>query len=44
MGLDMYLHAEKYISRNDYNSFDRETMDFPPTNPLFDTLISATES
>jgi hypothetical protein len=44
MGLDMYLYAEKYISRNDYNAFDRNTMEFPPINPMFDAVIDATNS
>ena len=44
MGLDMYLRAEKYVARVDYNAFDRETMEFPPTNPMFDAIIEATNS
>lgn len=40
MGLDMYLYAEKYVSRNDWDNYDRDNDDEIPHNPAFDAIVS----
>lgn len=41
MGLDMYLYADKYVSRKDYSNYDYNSGNQPPTNPAFEEIVSA---
>lgn len=41
MGLDMYLHARKYVSKFDYSDWDRQSDEWPP--PI-DQMYSSLEA
>lgn len=40
MGLDMYLYADKYVSRTDWTNHDYSSGEQPPANPVFDEIVS----
>lgn len=44
MGLDQYLYADKYISRKDTFNFDWNSGEEPPTNPMFDSIVSTVKA
>jgi hypothetical protein len=41
MGLDMYLYADKYVSRKDYSNYNYNSDSEPPVNPAFDQIVSS---
>lgn len=41
MGLDMYLYADKYVSRKDFSNYNYNSDSEPPTNPAFDQIVSS---
>ena len=40
MGLDMYLYARKYVSKNDYTNFNREDGVMPPVREEWKSLAA----
>ena len=41
MGLDMYLYADKYVSRKDYSNYNYGQDSEPAINPAFQEIVSA---
>lgn len=40
MGLDMYLHAEMYVSQRDYTTWVKDSGEEPPVNEAYKTVTS----
>lgn len=41
MGLDMYLYADKYVSRKDFSNYNYGSNEPIPTNPAFDEIVAS---
>ena len=41
MGLDMYLYADKYVSRKDYSNYNYGQDSEPSLNPVFQEIVSS---